>query len=105
MDSHLEIPLLELTYCLTHFLPEDQTSTVGLVCPLCKRRLYTQPPRGKCRSFWESQPAAYSPHREPCFVYTLMWDDFRIRSLHPPDDILEHRSPNRSPSARNADPE
>jgi len=37
-------------------------------------------------SFWESQPVAYSLDRKPLFAYTLMWDDFRIRSLHPPDD-------------------
>ena len=23
--------------------------------------------------------------RKPCFVYSLMWDDYRIRSLHPPN--------------------
>lgn len=34
-------------------------------------------------TFWESQPAAYSLNREPCFAFTLIWDDFRIRSLHP----------------------
>jgi hypothetical protein len=73
----------EFTRCLLHQLPEDQMSFVGLVCPCCKRRLYTDPPRGRCLSFWESQPAASSAEGDPCFVYTLMWDDFRIRSLHP----------------------
>ncbi len=60
-------------------------SPVGLVCPQCKQKLYTDPPRGRCLSFWESQPAAYSAEGEPCFVYTLVWDDFRIRSLHAPE--------------------
>ncbi|MEX1232473.1 MAG: hypothetical protein WEB58_19660 [Planctomycetaceae bacterium] len=105
MHLRLEIPLNHTTYCLTHFLPEDQTSTVGLVCPRCKQRLYTQPPQGHCRSFWESQPAAYSPRREPCFVYTLLWDDFRIRSLHPPDDTFDTRSQNRTPAGRTAKPD
>lgn len=73
------------TICLAHQLAEDQTSPIGLVCRQCKRRLYTQPPAGVCRSFWESQPAAYTLEREPCFVYSLMWDDYRIRSLHPPE--------------------
>jgi hypothetical protein len=71
--------------CLAHQLWEDQMSPVGLVCPLCKQRLYANPPRGRCRSFWESQPGAYSPEGNPCFIYSLMWDDFRIRSLHPPE--------------------
>lgn len=73
------------TRCLVHQLLEDQMSPVGLVCPACKQRLYTRPPRGRCRSFWESQPEAYGLYGQPCFVYTLMWDDFRIRSLHPPE--------------------
>jgi hypothetical protein len=47
--------------------------------------LYTDPPRGRCLSFWESQPGAYSAEGEPCFVYTLVWDDYRIRSLHESD--------------------
>lgn len=37
-------------------------------------------------SFWESQPVAYRLDREPCFVYSLKWDDFRIRSLHLPEN-------------------
>ncbi len=69
--------------CLTHQRPEDQMSPVGLVCDRCKQRLYVKPPLGSCRGYWESQPAAYSLTREPCFVYVLAWEDFRIRSLHP----------------------
>lgn len=80
------------TICLTHQLPEDQMSPVGLVCPHCKQRLYTAPPQGRCRAFWESQPMAYSLDGEPCFVYTLLWDDFRIRSLHPPHATEDPRS-------------
>lgn len=76
-------PLFE-TRCLTHQLIEDQPSVLGLVCSECKQRLESRPPRGRAMSFWESQPAAYSAEGEPCFVYTIMWDDFRIRSLHPP---------------------
>lgn len=74
------------TRCLAHQLPEDQASSVGMVCPRCKQRLYVRPPQGRCMSFWESQPVAYSLDGRPLFVYTLMWDDFRIRSLHLPDD-------------------
>ena len=70
--------------CLTHQLVEDRASAMGLVCPLCKERLETQPPLGRPLRFWESQPAAYSAEGEPCFVYTILWEDFRIRSLHPP---------------------
>lgn len=70
--------------CLEHQAVEDQMSPVGLVCPCCKHRLYVTPPTGRCRSFWESQPAAWSVDRQPAFVYTLLWDDFRIRSLHAP---------------------
>lgn len=36
-------------------------------------------------SFWESQPVAFSLDREPCFVYSLMWENYRIRSVHLPD--------------------
>ena len=61
---------------------------------LCKQRLYTRPPTGICRSFWESQPAAYSLDGQPCFVYSLMWHDFRIRTLHPPGTEFDLRSRN-----------
>ncbi|MCH7685616.1 MAG: hypothetical protein IH899_02865 [Planctomycetes bacterium] len=67
-------------------------SPIGLVCPRCKQRLYTQPPLGHCMSYWESQPAAYSTEGEPCFVFTLAWDDFRIRSLHPPHSDTDKRA-------------
>ena len=43
-------------------------------------------------SYWESQPAAYSTEGEPCFVFTLAWDDFRIRSLHPPHSDTDKRA-------------
>jgi hypothetical protein len=43
-------------------------------------------------SYWESQPAAYSTEREPCFVFILAWDDFRIRSLHPPRSDSDKRA-------------
>ena len=77
--------------CLAHQLPEDQTSPIGLVCPLCKQRLYVNPPHGAGRGYWESQPAAYSLSGEPCFVYALAWDDFRIRSLHPAGSEVDPR--------------
>lgn len=80
METHIE----SRTQCLTHQLPEDQMSPIGLVCPHCKERLYTQEPTGRCRSYWESQPMAYSLEGDPCFVYIIKWDDFQIRSLHPP---------------------
>ena len=79
------------TRCLNHQLPEDQTSLIGLVCPRCKQRLYTRPPTGRPMCFWESQPAAYGLDRRPCFVYTLIWDDFRIRSLHPAESESDAR--------------
>ena len=37
-------------------------------------------------SFWESQPGAYTLDGRPLFIYTLLWDNYRIRSLHFPDD-------------------
>ncbi len=66
---------------------------VGRVCTECKRRLNAQPPRGSMRGWWESQPAAYTPDGRPCFVYTLSWDDFRIRSLHGAESNVDERSP------------
>ncbi len=83
------------TYCLTHHRIEDQMSSIGLVCECCKKKLNADPPEGKCMSFWESQPGAYSQNREPCFIYTLIWDNFRIRSLHPPESVEDSRSANR----------
>ncbi len=87
MDS----PDFTLTTCLEHQRLEDQMSRVGLVCPECKRRLYLEPPSGRCMSFWESQPAAYTRDGRPCFVFTLMWDDYRIRSLHAADSETDQR--------------
>lgn len=87
MDS----PDFTLTTCLEHQRLEDQMSRVGLVCPECKRRLYLDPPHGRCMSFWESQPAAYTLDGQPCFVFSLMWDDYRIRSLHPADSENDQR--------------
>jgi hypothetical protein len=80
MHSELLFP----SRCLTHQLVEDQASMVGLVCRLCKEHLDALPPRGRPLRFWESQPAAFSAAGEPCFVYTILWEDYRIRSLHPP---------------------
>lgn len=85
----------EFTQCLTHQLPEDQGSPVGPVCSLCKQRLYVNPPRGRVSSCWESQPGAYTLAGEPCFVYTIIWEDFRIRSLHPAGVLIDLRSVNR----------
>lgn len=79
-------PMLMTAHCLTHQLPADQASPVGLVCARCKQRLYLRPPRGHRRSYWESQPVAYSLAGEPWFVYTLLWDDLRIRCMHPPEE-------------------
>lgn len=81
-------------WCLTHQLPEDQASPIGTVCQHCKQRLYVDRPQGSCRSFWESQPAAFALNGEPCFVYTLVWDDFRIRTLHPAGTEFDIRSQN-----------
>lgn len=81
-------------WCLTHQLPEDQASLIGPVCRHCKQRLYVSPPQGVCRSYWESQPEAFTLEGEPCFVYTLVWDDFRIRTLHPPGTEFDVRSQN-----------
>jgi hypothetical protein len=79
--------------CLTHQLPETQASPLGLVCARCKQHLYVAPPHGRCSAYWESQPAAYSPDGEPCFVFVLAWDDYRIRSLHPPHSPADPRGP------------
>ncbi|MCA9117223.1 MAG: hypothetical protein KDA79_19270 [Planctomycetaceae bacterium] len=80
------------TLCLTHQLPEDQMSPVGLVCRCCKQRLYLRRPAGRCMAYWESQPAAYSLAGAPCFVFTLRWNDYCIRSLHPPESSIDHRA-------------
>ena len=79
---HSAITTESRTYCLVHQRPEDRRSPRGLVCRECQSRLQTAPPRGELRSYWESQPAAYALDGSPCWVYTLVWDDFRIRSMH-----------------------
>lgn len=94
----------QVTHCLTHQLPEDQTSMIGLVCPRCKYRLYAEPPRGEYNGCWESQPVAYSLDRRPCFVYTLMWNDYRIRSLHAVESEEDARSPLRTNDSESASP-
>jgi hypothetical protein len=90
------------SWCLTHQRPETDTALLGRVCAGCKQRLYLKPPRGECRSFWESQPAAYTLDGRPCFVYRLAWDDFVIRTLHAPETEEDHRSANipREPALR-----
>lgn len=75
------------TVCLTHQLPEDQLSSLGLICRECKAQLQAKPPQGRCLSFWEEAPAACTLDGEPYRVFTLAWDDFRVRSMHPPTDI------------------
>lgn len=85
----------QFTYCLLHQRIEDQMSPIGLVCDCCKEKIYTDPPSGNCISYWESQPGAYSLNRDPCFIYTLIWDNYRIRSLHPPESNEDSRSLNR----------
>ncbi|MFM9964028.1 MAG: hypothetical protein ACKV2Q_22725 [Planctomycetaceae bacterium] len=69
------------TRCLEHQLPEDCPSPIGLICRECYARWQHDPPRGPCRSFWESQPVLSDG--EPCSVFALVWDNFQIRSLHP----------------------
>ncbi|QDU11683.1 hypothetical protein [Gimesia aquarii] len=88
------------TICLEHQCVEDQATPVGMVCPHCKHRLYTNPPQGNVMSFWESQPVAYSLKQEPCFAYSLMWENYRIRSVHLPqnDLVAEESSPMESHS-------
>jgi len=93
-----------VTHCLTHQRPEDQTSMIGLVCVECKHRLYAVPPSGNRRGIWESQPAAYTLDRRPCFVYTLMWDDFRIRSLHAAESTVDARSPLHADNSESSPP-
>jgi len=95
----------QVTHCLNHQLPEDQTSMIGLVCPQCKHRLYTNPPVSEMRGFWESQPVAYSLDGRPCFVYSLMWENFRIRSLHAAESSADERSPLKSADPENAPPQ
>jgi len=52
-------------YCLTHQLPEDQATPLGLFCPACKERLYADPPHGRLGAFWESQPGAHASAYTP----------------------------------------
>ena len=80
-SSTMDISLMMKTVCLVHQLPEDQPSSLGLICCECKQRLDCEAPQGHCRSFWESQPVI--SNGDPCAVFTLAWDNFRIRSLHP----------------------
>jgi len=80
--------LHKTTICLAHQHVEDQATPFGMVCPQCKRRLYTNPPQGNLMSYWESQPVAYTLKGEPCFAYTLNWGSYLIRSLHLPEDEL-----------------
>ena len=89
MDQHNRY-----TWCIAHQRTEDQATPWGLVCPDCKRRLYLAPPSGRCFSCWESQPVAFALDGRPQFVYTLIWDDFRIRSLHAADSEIDLRSQN-----------
>lgn len=79
--------------CLAHQLPEDQMSPIGLVCRQCKQSLYVHPAPGQRMGYWESQPAAYTLQREPCFVYRLKWPTGEIRSLHPVDSNVDLRGP------------
>lgn len=69
------------TVCLVHQLLEDQPSSLGLICRECKQRLQCEAPHGRCLSFWESQPVL--SNGDPCAVFTLVWENFQIRSLHP----------------------
>jgi hypothetical protein len=73
--------MLKQTFCLVHQLPEDQPSSLGLICGECKQRLQREEPHGRCLSFWESQPVLNDG--DPCGVFTLVWENFQIRSLHP----------------------
>jgi hypothetical protein len=85
--------LHKTTICLEHQHIEDQATPVGMVCPQCKHRLYTNPPEGNLMSYWESQPVAYTLKREPCFAYTLNWEGFRIRSIQlPQEDLVAQKS-------------
>ena len=98
-------PTLPRTICLVHQLPEDQPSSLGLICRECKSRLRREAPHGRCLSFWESQPVI-DAEGESCAVFTLAWDDFQIRSQHPTtawDDLerLAREVLNRHDKARN----
>jgi len=80
---------VDASHCLDHQLPETEASPVGLICPHCKRDLYTRTPEGPLRAFWEEQPGAYSLDGKPCWVYRLDWRDYSIRSLFPADASSE----------------
>jgi len=75
---------LRSTICLEHQLPEDEPSPLGMVCRECLHVVETRYDAERCISFWESQPMAYTLAGEPCFVFTIIWDEQRIRSLHIP---------------------
>ncbi|WP_013628479.1 hypothetical protein [Rubinisphaera brasiliensis] len=72
-----------LTHCLTHQLPETGTSPMGPVCPKCKRFAYVDLPGQPLRSYWESQPGAYTLDRQPLFVYIRQTESVVLRSLRP----------------------
>lgn len=83
------------TYCLSHQQEESCASPLGLICPDCFQRLGRRGFPRPARSYWESQPRAWSLDRRPCFCYVLKFNDLEIRSLHPaehvqPDADLEH---------------
>ncbi len=81
------------TYCLTHQRVEDICSPLGRVCRECAGEVRRRKLRRPRYAYWESQPPAFSLSGTPQFVYTLLWDDFRIRSLHSAGrDVSESRS-------------
>lgn len=69
------------SHCLTHQLPETCTSPVGPACPCCKRLLYTEMDASSLRSYWESQPGAYTLDHSPLFVYVRQSGAIELRSL------------------------
>ena len=69
-------------FCLIHQQAELSTSPLGLVCPCCKQAVYLQP-ASKHRSYWESQPGAYTLDKQPIFIHVRQTDTLKIRSLRP----------------------
>jgi hypothetical protein len=69
--------------CLIHQQVETRTSPAGLVCPCCKQALYLQTAGGEVRSYWESQPGAYTLEKHPIFIRVRQVGQVKIRSLCP----------------------
>ena len=72
-----------MPHCLEHHRIADQATPWGMVCPDCKRRLYTA--EVEPRRFWLSQPEAYTLDGRPRFVSVIRLGDEQLRTLATPE--------------------